>query len=87
MENTGSVESNSEKTPMQILMTSSGEARAYIEALKVADDIDSLTALLKQVEGRARNLASGVGGEYDYQYTLYLIKEIKIALGLEPTID
>lgn len=68
-------------------MTSTGEARTYIESLKAANDIDSLSALLKQVQGRSRSLGGGVGGEYDYQYNLYLIKEIKIALGLDPNID
>ena len=80
MEDTASHELNPDKRPVKVLLSYDVESRAYIRALKEAGDIESLNALLKQVEDRYQSMTTRYLSDNDYQHVSYLLSEIKQAL-------
>lgn len=87
MENTGSVESNSKREPIKILLSYNEESRAYIRGLEEAGDTDSLKELLKQVEDRYQIMSDRYLNDNDYQHISYLLSEIKQALEPDLTTE
>ena len=84
MENLHSNEDNSLDSSVDITKLGSGEARDYIAEMLAAENLEALQISLNQVKGRYKSMHGSVGGEYEYQYYIYLIGELSEALGIKP---
>ena len=84
MENLHSNEEGLSNGSVDITILDSGEARDYIADMLASGNLDALRASLNQVKDRYDSMHGSIGGEYEYQYYIYLIVELSEALGIEP---
>lgn len=64
-------------------LRSSGEVREYIEEMKASGNIEALETLRQEVKKRIDAMHGGVGGEYEFQFHLYVEGELEKVLGAE----
>ena len=84
MENLHSNEDNSPDSSVDITKLGSDEARNYIAEMSEVGNFAALRASLNQVKGLYDSMHGSVGGEYEYQYYIYLIGELSETLGINP---
>ncbi len=84
MENLHSNEDNPPDSIIDITRLGSGEARDYIAEMLAIENLAALRASLNQVKGLYDSMHGSLGGEYEYQYYMYLIGELSDALGVKP---
>jgi hypothetical protein len=87
MENDTWSEFNTNKNAVDIARLNSGEARAWIEEMKETGNIEALNAELGRIKACYEGMRGYIGGEDEFQNYIYLIIEIKKALGLELNLD
>jgi len=87
MENIESREPSSEESNADIVHMSIEEARNYIAEMLTMNNAEALQASLNEVKSRYDSMRGGVGGEYEFQYYIYLIGELSRALGAKPDLS